>query len=201
VGWQRGPIRANEEKGYLRAFITVVGNRVARCRRMSQPMDDGRMPRSLNAAQRTAVVIALSGLERDLRQAEMWLRGQPQGGMLYRTSLRLSPARREAVLSEIAKALEVIAQLAERLDLQPTEEPLTNRIAAAMTIDWANLTDTASAKLKRYGPVDPGLRDTLDPEIACLARLALSISSLIEETDGTEVPDEREGIDHSLDAG
>jgi len=135
------------------------------------------MPPKLNERQRTAVVIALSGLERDLRQAEVWLRGQIQDGVLYRSSLRLSSARRARALSEIARALEVIVRLANRLELPSTEESLTSRIAAAMTIDWANLIDTGSAKLKRYGPVDPELHGTLDPEMECLARLALSVST------------------------
>jgi Fe-S-cluster formation regulator IscX/YfhJ len=151
------------------------------------------MSPSLNATQRAAVVIALSGFERDLRQAEMWLRGQKQEGVLYRTSLQLSPTRRVAALTEIAGALEIIARLVERLGLQPTEESLASKIAAAMTINWADLIDVGSAKLKRYGPVDPDLHRTLDPETARLAELALSISSLVREVDDSERSDDAGG--------
>jgi hypothetical protein len=101
--------------------------------------------------------------------------------VLYRTPLYLSPDRRSATLSEIAAALEGIARLATRFDLQPVQEPLTNKIAAAMSINWANLADTCSRKQGRYGPADPRLRELLDPDLEHLAQLALSIGSLVRE--------------------
>ena len=145
------------------------------------------MPHLLNRAQYVALTVVLSGFERSLRQAESWLQGDWEEGVLFHTSLSLSPQQRAAALSEVATALQVIAQLAKRFRLHPADEPLTNKIAAAMSVSWANLVDARSSKLRRYGPVDPRLRDSLDPELERLAQLARSISSLV----GNTAPEER----------
>ena len=135
----------------------------------------------LNASQHTALAIALRFFEQDLRQAERWLQGEQNMGVLYRTSLQLPAERRAAVLARIANALQVINQLAERFELHPVEEPLTKKIAAALSIDWSNLLDTRSEKLARFGAVDPGLAELLDPDLQRLAELALAIASLMGE--------------------
>jgi hypothetical protein len=89
-------------------------------------------------------------------------------------------------------ALALVAQLAERFGLPCVDEPLATRIAVAMSMDWAHLIDTTSGKLKRYGPVDPQLRESLDPDLERLAQLALSIASLVETTQREEIPHESE---------
>ena len=146
------------------------------------------MPPLLNTAQHAALAIALCYLEQSLRQAEMWLQGRQITGILYRTSLRLSAERRAAILACIAEALEGVSRLAERFNLRPVDEPLENKIAAEMSINWANLIDTRSDKLRRYGPVDPKLQELLDPDMEHLAQLALAIASLAREPE--EVYDE-----------
>jgi hypothetical protein len=135
----------------------------------------------LNTSQATALVIALRLFEQDLRQAERWLQGEQNVGVLYRTSLELSSERRAVTSARIAQALEIIARLAKRFDLHPVDERLTKRIAAAMSLDWANLLDTCSKKLVRYGEVDLGLAELLDPDMQQLAELALSIGSSVSE--------------------
>ncbi len=139
------------------------------------------MSHLLNTAQRTSLVVVLRYFERSLQQAKGWLQGQQDMGVLYRGSLQLSPERRAAALAHIAEALEGITRLAGRFSLRPVEEPLENKIASEMSINWANLIDTRSAKLRRYGSVDPGLRESLDPEIEHLAQLAFLIASLVRE--------------------
>ena len=146
------------------------------------------MSHLLNTAQHTSLAVVLRYFEQDLRQAEMWLQGQHTVGVLYQTSLRLSAERRAAMSARIAEALEGITRLAERFDLRSVDEPLENKIAAEMSISWANLIDTRSAKLGRYGSVDPRLQELLDPEIEHLAQLAFSIASLVKEPE--EVLDE-----------
>ena len=137
----------------------------------------------LNRAQYVSLAIALSGFERNLRQAESWLRGESDQGVLFHASLSLSPERRSAALCEISTALQLIARLAKRFGLQPADEPLVNKISAEMSMNWANLINTCSGKLGRYGPADPRLRELLDPELENLAHLALSIGTLVRETE------------------
>ena len=141
----------------------------------------------LNTAQRSSLTIGLRAFEMHLRQADAWLRGGEERGILYRRSLDLSPERRAAVRAQIAAALAQIAELAERFDLSATEDDLGATIASLMSVDWANLCDTRSAKLHRYGDVDPRLAGLLDADIDALAQRALAVAAL--GRDG-EVPEE-----------
>jgi hypothetical protein len=153
------------------------------------------MSHLLNTAQHTALAVVLCYFEQSLRQAEMWLQGQQTVGVLYQSSLQLSAERRAAMSARIAEALEGITHLAERFDLRPVDEPLANGIAAEMSVNWANLIDTRSDKLGRYGPTDPRLRELLDPEIGHLAQLALSIASLARQ-ESKEVFNEPDESNH-----
>jgi len=153
------------------------------------------MSHLLNTAQHTALAVVLRHFEQSLRQAKLWLQSQQTVGVLYQTSLQLSPERRAATLARITEALEGIAHLAERFDLWPADEPLANKIAAEMSINWANLIDMCSGKLRRYGLADPRLRELLDPELEHLAQLALSVASLVRQ-ESKEVFNEPDESNH-----
>ena len=86
-------------------------------------------------------------------------------------------------------------------DLPPQDESLTSQIAAKMTINWADLIDVGSAKLRRYGPVDPNLHRALDRDAARLADVALSIAALVRGTDTAEAHNEDGEIEHGNDGG
>jgi len=132
----------------------------------------------LNTAQRRSLTIGLRAFEMHLRQADAWLQGKEERGILYRRSLDLPPERRASARTQIAAALARIAVLAERFGLAVAENDLRATIAAQMSVDWANLCDTRPEKLRRFGEVDPRLPELLDVEIDSLAQLALSVATL-----------------------
>lgn len=132
----------------------------------------------LNFAQRNSLTLGLRAFEGHLRQADAWLEGEEEHGILYRRSLDLTPERRAAARARIAAALAQIAALAERFDLPVTEDNLEATITSQMSADWANLCDTRAAKLRRYGRVDPQLTACLDADMDALAQLALSLAAL-----------------------
>jgi hypothetical protein len=132
----------------------------------------------LNIAQRSSLTIGLRAFEMHLRQADAWLRGGEERGILYRRSLNLSPEQRAAARGQIAAALAQIAVLAERFGLANADEDLGAAIAAQMSIDWADLSDAHSGKLRRYGDVDFRLADQLDADLDLLAELALSLADI-----------------------
>lgn len=132
----------------------------------------------LNTAQRRSLTIGLRAFEMHLRQADAWLQGKEETGILYRRGLDLSPERRASARTQIAAALARIAVLAERFGLAVAQNDLGATIAAQMSADWANLCDTRPEKLCRFGEVDPRLRELLDAEIDSLAQLALSVAAL-----------------------
>jgi len=136
-------------------------------------MDD-----ALNQAQRSAVSIVLRRFEEQLRQAEHWLKGTDETGTLYRRRLEIEAERHRNALDKIDEALHVISDLACEFDLAPVEQDLLAKINAEMTVCWADLHDTRSIKLRRYGDVDPRLAYVLDPRVDRLAELASELAAL-----------------------
>jgi hypothetical protein len=135
-------------------------------------------PDLLNPAQRSSLTVVLRAFEMHLRQIDVWLQGREERGILYRRSLNLPPALRAVAREQITEALAQIAVLVERFGLTATEDDLGPAIASLMSVDWANLCDTRSEKLRRYGEVDPCLADLLDADLDRLAQLALSLAAL-----------------------
>jgi hypothetical protein len=127
----------------------------------------------LNPAQRTALRVELQHLETALRTARRLMHA-PEQAILTRyqpvpeaTRLRLEPF--------IEQALALVGTLAEQFDLRPEVLRMGRHIEADMAVAWAGLYDTLSAKLSRYGEVDPALADTLDPEVLRLIHLTEAI--------------------------
>ncbi len=136
---------------------------------------------SLNQAQRSALSIALRRLEEHLRQAEHWLNGTDEIGILYRRRLDIEAERHRIALGKIDEALQVICDLAREFDLAPVDQDLLAKLSAEMTVCWADLIDTRSIKLQRYGAVDPRLASVLDPRLDHLAELASELATLATE--------------------
>jgi hypothetical protein len=133
---------------------------------------------ALNEAQRNALVSVLRRFEDKLRQAGAWLDGSGETGTLYRRRLAIDAEQRGEALAKIDEALQVIGDLAQDFGLQPGEEDLLAKIRAEMTVCWADLYDTQSTKLQRYGSVDPRLMDLLDPRLDRLIVLASRLAAL-----------------------
>lgn len=118
----------------------------------------------LNSAQKIALEVELRRLERSLRQARQWLRQPPDDHLLtrYRPLPESAGPELEALIEPM---LAEIAVLVERFRLAPEVDDLGRDIEAEMASAWAEMTDTLSSKLVRYGPVDPALGEDLDPDL------------------------------------
>jgi hypothetical protein len=132
----------------------------------------------LNPNQRRSVTIVLRNFEENLRQAEAWLQGAEANGILYKRKLNLSPAQWQAAQQRVAAALEQIASLAQEIGLEPEVEDASGLIRGEMSVDWTNLSDLRSRKMKRYGDINPELKSVLDPAIQRLAQLAMELASI-----------------------
>jgi hypothetical protein len=142
------------------------------------------MPGMLSVAQRNRVHTVLRSLELDLVQARATLDAPPQEGILYRIALTMSPERRAAIGAEIEAGLSTIAALARDLDLPTMEQDPAAKIAARLSVDWADLLDSTSTTLKRYGSVDPRLSEMLDRRIESLSERALTVARLYRQDEG-----------------
>jgi hypothetical protein len=117
----------------------------------------------LNPQQRSSLHMTLLAFEKNLRQAQSWLDGAEEDGILYKAKLQLSEERRRQATGEIARALDQIGSLRQSFELEKKEENPLALIRSEMTISWANLLDSRSVRLGRYGDVSAGLTDRLDP--------------------------------------
>jgi len=135
----------------------------------------------LNPDQLRSVTITLRMFEEDLLDVQAWLHGAETNGILSKRKLTLSPESRLAAQERINAALEQIAVLAREIVLEAEVDSPDNLIRSKMSVNWANLFDTQSTKLKRFGEVDPRLESVLDPAIEKLAQLALELATIFDE--------------------
>jgi hypothetical protein len=135
----------------------------------------------LNPDQLRSVTITLRSFEEDLLYAQAWLHDVEENGILYRRKLTLSPESRSIAQERINAALERIALLAKEFGLKAEADNPANLIRSKMSVNWANLLDTQSVKLKRFGEVDPELESALDPAVRQLAQLALELATVFDE--------------------
>jgi hypothetical protein len=128
----------------------------------------------LNSAQKIALEVELRRLERSLLHARQWLREPPQDGLLtrYRPLPEATRADLEVIIRQM---LAEIVVLVDRFKLAREVDDLGRDLEAEMASAWAEMTDTLSSKLVRYGAVDPALAETLDPH---LRRLIVSSRAL-----------------------
>ena len=133
----------------------------------------------LNYNQRRSVTIVLRNFEEHLRMTSAWLDGAEENGILYHRKLSLPSAQRQAAKQCVETALETIVVLAQKIDLEPEVEDSAGIIRGEMSVDWANLSDLISRKMKQYGDVNPELRNVLDPAILHLAQLAMELVSIL----------------------
>jgi hypothetical protein len=134
----------------------------------------------LNPDQLRSVEVTLRMFEENLRMTASWLDGAEENGILYRRKVALSKERRKAARQRINAALDEIAVLARMLDLSPEEKDAIGLIRGRLAVSWANLIDSQSGKLNRYGDVDPRLEGILDPAIQRLVELAQELEMLFE---------------------
>lgn len=139
------------------------------------------MSELLNPQQRSSLRGVLQAFEKSLRDAQAWLDGAVQDGILYSTRAQIPEARGREVAQEVAELLDQIGELSRSFDLEKREENPLRLIGSELVISWANLLDSSSAKLSRYGDVSPDLAERLDPAILYLAETALYLSNIFED--------------------
>ena len=135
----------------------------------------------LNPQQRSSLRTTLLSFEKNLREAQSWLDGNKEDGILYKSELHLSEEHRRQCASKIAEALGQIRSLSRSLELEKKEEDPLSLIRSEMVISWANLLDSRPAKLGRYGDIPAGLAEKLDPAVSNLAESALYLSEIFED--------------------
>lgn len=130
---------------------------------------------ALNPNQQNYLYASLRSFEKALRLADQLLAQGDERGILYYQKSNLDPALRQSAHDKIIQALQEVANLVERLGLEPREENSDQMIMAQMSASWADLVDSQSGRLKGYGQVDRQAAALIDPAVDRLARLAAEL--------------------------
>lgn len=139
------------------------------------------MTPSLNLSQKNALTTVLRIFEESLLEVSQSFNNNQTEGIMFQRNLCLSSDKIQRTKGKIQTALDQISNLKEAFGLEEETIDLERLINAKMIVSWANLIDTKSDKLTRFGDVDPVLTEDLDPFLNRLAELALEIASLVHE--------------------
>jgi len=135
----------------------------------------------LNSSQRTSLFVTLRDFEKSLRRVESLMDSTEANGILFRPRLSISAEKRAQAHQKISAALDQIQELSRLFAFDTEEQDIARLIRSEMSSHWANLLDSRSRKLKRYGNVYPQLAENLDAYILSLSKIALSLATLFEE--------------------
>ena len=132
----------------------------------------------LNNGQKRVLHNTLMVFEKTLRHAEWSLDQDGTEGIFYRQVNPLSATERDMLRIKIAQTLQFLAEFASRLGLEPYEEDLSRHVRAELSVNWTNLMNSRTTKLKGYGKTSQESARIINPYIDQLARAALELSSL-----------------------
>ncbi len=135
----------------------------------------------LSPYQAQGVSVTLRMLERILFSVEQ-LCTEPEGtreGIMVSVVNPLTPEERAHLAGLVLRARAAIERLAGRFGFEPETADLAKEAHGRLVEMWANLEDTRSHKLRRYGSVNPALSPALDPEIEELIYLVLVMDKVL----------------------
>jgi hypothetical protein len=142
---------------------------------------DGHMKDLLNHSQWNSLRITLRMFEENLRRAQEWLDGKEEHGTLYQYKLVLSEENRKQAQRKIKNALDQIAELSRLFEMPRENTNPASLIRGEMSVSWADLHDSRTHKLGRYGKVHAELSSVLDSQVQHLAGIAQNLSAIFGE--------------------
>ncbi|MCX7919229.1 MAG: hypothetical protein N3A72_06410 [bacterium] len=129
---------------------------------------------SLNENQKRSVRVTLLLLEKSLDEIDRLLREKGHVGILYRIHQTIPEEQSKIIGKAVRQIREEIKMVKDTFHLEVAQEDIRNKLRGILGIDWENLEDIKSDKLRGYGKVEPILRNTLDPHIDRIIRLIMN---------------------------
>lgn len=125
----------------------------------------------LNDSQKRSLSAALRVLEEALHDAELLLTGGDRSGITFDLTCRIEPHVREKIMMLCPSIRERLQALATCFSLEPEVKDAGRQIYANLFYCWEVLEGVKSRMLKRYGAIEPGLPERLDPQLDALIEL------------------------------
>ena len=125
-----------------------------------------------------SVTTTLALLDEMLCEFDEYARGRERHGVVHRERNTLTGPQRKGIRAEIAAMRKTIRELKETLNLPDEPADVAHHIWGRASAFWEVLVETESKHLRRYGEVDPALKDYLDPRIQALIEHLLTLVDL-----------------------
>lgn len=134
--------------------------------------DSGRIasPPSVGENHRRSLNTALALLDEMLCQFERWADGAAARGVMFEERNGLGPVQREALRERILALRDLMAELRDDLDLEPTVQDVGAAVWSRSSAFWETLVELGPRYLRRYGEMSPELVAYLDPMVDKLVR-------------------------------
>jgi hypothetical protein len=133
----------------------------------------------LNDSQRTSLKIALRLVDEQMKKIEAVLENPREVGAIYEFHDDLSPAMRELIPGKVAAIRAILKDVKDRFTLSPEIIVASREAFKSLPYLWQVLQESTSARLRRYGEVDPRLGPALDPELKKLEKLLMEMESIL----------------------
>lgn len=133
----------------------------------------------LNEYQKRGLSITLRIVEETMQDIERILQNGTYIGILYDMKCSISPECKEEILKRAAVIKDRIKIISKIFDLKKEYREVIHEIFGKLPHCLEIIEDAKAKKLKRYGDVQNGLDNALDPQLNIITDLILEMQHLL----------------------
>ena len=133
----------------------------------------------LNKEQKRGLTIALRIVEENMQKIEQLLENKTYEGILYDTNCSVAPDAKEEILKRVSLVKDRIKILSNLFALEKEYREGLRKIFGILPSCWEIIENVKSKRLKRYGDVQDGLDNVLDPQLNRITDLILEMEHLL----------------------
>lgn len=133
----------------------------------------------MNKDQKRGLTIALRVVEENMQNIEQILNSEIHKGILYDTKCTITPEIREEMLKRVSLVKDRIKILSNLFALEKEYREGLRKIFGILPSCWEIIENVKSKRLKRYGDVQDGLDNVLDPQLNMITDLILEMEQLL----------------------
>lgn len=133
----------------------------------------------LNKDQKKGLTIALRIVEENMQKIEQLLENKTYEGILYDTKCCVTPDVKEEILKRVSFLKARINYISDMFVLEKEYREGLRKIFGILPSCWEIIENVKSKRLKRYGDVQDGLDNALDPQLNRITDLILEMEHLL----------------------
>ena len=133
----------------------------------------------LNKDQKRGLTIALRIVEENMQKIEQLLENKTYEGILYDTKCCVTPDVKEEILKRVSFLKARINYISDIFVLEKESREGLRKIFGILPSCWEIIENVKTKRLKRYGDVQNGLDNVLDPQLNGITDLILEMEQLL----------------------